>query len=449
MDDEFGGRGEIRTHDSAKSPLWMLSPLILLVLEDGETSCNPARVIQNPYIVNDDKKSMAWLYKRGKTWWIGWMENGRQRLRSTGTDDKSKAERLLKQRDLMVEEAKQQRLSEEFFHGITGRSLPRVTLKREFEDWLAESKGGNSGGTFERYASVATRLCEFLKADDATPLMRDVSAEELRSFLAHRRTSASVATVNLERKILGIFFNRAFKGGIIRANPVLQVKPFKADKLEKGRRRAFTLAELRLLLEKAPSDFWKFMIRGGFYTGLRLGDLVTLRIGAIDLGARVIRLTTRKTDRRMVIPIAGPFLEVIAQRLQEVDSRRPQDPLWPEEAARYEKSRAKVFSNEFYNEMLVPAGLAPARSYRKLENRKGRAAERESIGISFHCLRHSFVSMLKATGGNQAVAKELAGHSSDLVSDLYTHLPVETLSLAINRLPTIAFTGDLFDERKV
>ncbi len=70
--------------------------------------------------------------------------------------------------------------------------------------------------------------------------------------------------------------------------------------------------------------------------------------------------------------------------------------------------------------------------------KQGRAAKRQASAVSFHCLRHTFVSLLKITGGNQAVAKELAGHSSDLVSDAYTHLPPELLANAINQLPQLA-----------
>ena len=42
---------------------------------------------------------------------------------------------------------------------------------------------------------------------------------------------------------------------------------------------------------------------------------------------------------------------------------------------------------------------------------------------------------LKISGATQATAKELAGHSSDFVSDLYTHVPELVLAEAINKLP--------------
>ena len=61
----------------------------------------------------------------------------------------------------------------------------------------------------------------------------------------------------------------------------------------------------------------------------------------------------------------------------------------------------------------------------------------QAAKLSFHCLRHTFVSALKIAGGSQAVAKELAGHNSDLISDHYTHTGDEALRSAIAKLPLI------------
>ena len=62
---------------------------------------------------------------------------------------------------------------------------------------------------------------------------------------------------------------------------------------------------------------------------------------------------------------------------------------------------------------------------------------RSNTKVPIHCLRHSFVSALALVDGSKAVAKELAGHSSELVSDNYTHLPAETLTAAVEKLPDI------------
>lgn len=66
---------------------------------------------------------------------------------------------------------------------------------------------------------------------------------------------------------------------------------------------------------------------------------------------------------------------------------------------------------------------------------------RQVSAVSFHSLHHTFVSLLKATGSTQAVAKELAGRSSDAMSDHYTKLPADVLSQAVKQLPSIIKEG--------
>ena len=82
-----------------------------------------------------------------------------------------------------------------------------------------------------------------------------------------------------------------------------------------------------------------------------------------------------------------------------------------------------MLSHEFKRAVLRPAGLV--------------ANQEDGTTVSYHSFRHTFISLLKLTGGNQAVAKELVGHSSDLISDLYTHVPVDALQQAVDRLPSI------------
>jgi integrase len=142
----------------------------------------------------------------------------------------------------------------------------------------------------------------------------------------------------------------------------------------------------------------------------------------------------------MNIPLHPGFLKILLKLKRKTGDVKPADPIWPEQAARYEEFGAGVFSNEFYDDVLLKAGLVVKRSKHAAKDENGNRIlkqGRQVNPISFHCLRHTFVSLVKLTGGSQAVAKELAGHSSDAVSDLYTHVPEEALSKAIKKLPEV------------
>jgi site-specific recombinase XerD len=67
----------------------------------------------------------------------------------------------------------------------------------------------------------------------------------------------------------------------------------------------------------------------------------------------------------------------------------------------------------------------------------GRDGRRQRNELSFHCFRHTAVTMLKEAGIPQAVVLELIGHESSLVSQNYTHVGNEALKKACAALPEI------------
>jgi integrase len=62
---------------------------------------------------------------------------------------------------------------------------------------------------------------------------------------------------------------------------------------------------------------------------------------------------------------------------------------------------------------------------------------REASEISFHSLRHSAVTMLKAAGVSDFMAREIVGHESAAVSRQYTHLTTDDKRAAMRRLPDV------------
>lgn len=131
----------------------------------------------------------------------------------------------------------------------------------------------------------------------------------------------------------------------------------------------------------------------------------------------------------MVLPMARPLADFFE------DSTSADDPdafVFPNaaEAAK----RTGTLSNQFYS-LLVEAGLAEARS--KKNTGKGRNAARPVGELSFHSLRHTAVTFLKAAGVSDALAQAIAGHESAAVSRIYTHLDTETLRGAIDKLPDV------------
>ena len=97
--------------------------------------------------------------------------------------------------------------------------------------------------------------------------------------------------------------------------------------------------------------------------------------------------------------------------------------------------RTASLSNQLHD-ILVEAGLVDGSDY-NTTTAKGRASKRESSEISFHSLRHSAVTMLKASGLSDVFAREIVGHESAAVSRQSTHLSTDDLRAAMRRLPDV------------
>ena len=101
-------------------------------------------------------------------------------------------------------------------------------------------------------------------------------------------------------------FRSARREGYLWQDPAEGVKSVKGAATIK--RRPFTIDELRRVLDVAGPE-WQSLIKFGLYTGQRLSDLATLTWAQIDLERDEIALTTRKTDKRLLVPIAAPLRE--------------------------------------------------------------------------------------------------------------------------------------------
>jgi integrase len=166
----------------------------------------------------------------------------------------------------------------------------------------------------------------------------------------------------------------------------------------------------------------------GLYLGQRLGDLARLTWRAVNFETGEIAFTAHKTGRRIVLPLVQPLIDYLSA-LPASDN--PNAYIFPNSA---KHKRTASLSNQF-REILVDAGLVEPRDYKT--TKKARSHAREASEISFHSLRHSAVTMLKASGLSDVFAREIVGHESTAVSRDYTHLSTDDLRNSMQRLPDV------------
>src|SRR6202011_6023622 len=129
-----------------------------------------------------------------------------------------------------------------------------------------------------------------------------------QDVLAYRHSlvgQVSAKTVNHDLKALKMLFKSARRDSAITDDPTEFVEAVRKERGMKIK-RPFTLPELLSVLDLA-NDEWRSMILFGLYTGQRLGDIATLRWNNIDLLRGELRLSTRKTGKTMILPLAAPL----------------------------------------------------------------------------------------------------------------------------------------------
>ena len=380
---------------------------------------------------------MASLRKlpNSKFWIACYTDNtGKRKQRSTKETDRRKAKIIADELESAyrkeLTERQVRKLYSEALEDIHGESRLSTPTTEYFAKWLKIKKRENATATWKIYSGVVNR---FLDANEDIA-DKDLNSITVNDLINHRDNLAeqlTITTTNNHLAILSIAFQDALRNERIESNPATLVRRIKRKGGTTNIRRAFTLPELKKILDVANNE-WVGIILTGFYTGQRLGDIVSLTWNNVDLHRSSISLTTIKTGRRILLPIARPLL-VHFLTLPATDN--PDTPVFPDAYALKEKQNGRVssLSNQFRS-ILVSAGLAPPRSMGKREGRDGK-----HIGnpLSFHCLRHTATSMLKDAGVGEAVARDIIGHESKAISLNYTHIAEDAKRNAVNTLPDI------------
>jgi len=308
-------------------------------------------------------------------------------------------------------------------------SLESATIKEWCDKWLETKSIEAERSTHERYKRIIERFLESI----GTKANRDVSTLQTHDVARFRDREAKErarATANLSLKVLRVCFGEAEKQDLLTVNPAKRVKLLKSSK--ESKRRGFTLAEIKRILKACGDNVeWRGLVLFGLYLGQRLGDLAKLTWRAVDLDSGEIAFTTRKTGRRIVLPLVQPLIDYLSG-LPANDN--PNAYIFPNAATH---KRTNSLSNQF-RDIMADAGLVEPRRHEKAK--QGRNQAREASEISFHSLRHSAVTMLKAAGVSDFMAREIVGHESTAVSRQYTHLTTDDKRAAMQRLPDVTDT---------
>jgi integrase len=379
---------------------------------------------------------MASLRKKPRSpFWFGCftLPDGTRTQRSTKLSDRKAAMKLTVQWEEAasnrITEAQARRVLSDIHEQIHGTRLSSPSVTEFVAQWLSRKQGETKEVTLTAYRHAAEEFATFL-GDRASQPIHYVTPANVAAWRDASAKRATARTANNKLKIVRTLFQSAWRDGLLADNPASKVSALKSAETN---RRPFTIGELKAVLREASKE-WRGMILAGLYTGQRLKDVASLTWANVDIERGEIRLATSKTGRQQFIPIAKPLLAYFAE-LEAGDD--PRAPLFPSAYPFAIRSGGTAALSQQFHTLLVSAGLAQARPPKAKGKGIGRSAQREHSKVTFHSLRHTATSLLKAAGVSESVTRDIIGHESAEISRHYTHVEESAKRKALDRLPDI------------
>jgi integrase/recombinase XerD len=270
---------------------------------------------------------------------------------------------------------------------------------------------GLSPNTVAAYRRDMVKFDEFAKKRKLT--LEKVSRDVLVDFLASLyRQKLESRTVARHLVTLRNFFRFAQLQDLIAADPSLNLE---SPKIRRSLPGYLRLEEVELLLsqpdEKTPLGLRdRAMLEVLYSTGLRVSELVGLRVMDLDIGVGCVRCIG-KGDKERIVPIGKKALTLVDRYLRE---GRPK---------LIGKGKQALATTLFINRRGSPISRV---GVWKILSAYGRQAGLR-VGSTPHMLRHSFATHLLERGADLRSVQLMLGHSDISTTQIYTHVVEERL----------------------
>ncbi|MEM6910859.1 MAG: site-specific tyrosine recombinase/integron integrase [Verrucomicrobiota bacterium] len=260
-------------------------------------------------------------------------------------------------------------------------------------------------GLSENYQLGVRRVLERVAERSSERDWAAVSLRELTEYLSARRQGGLAASsLRLEVIALKIFFRWLAGRGEV---PRDWGEDLQSPRGEKSLPETWNEQEVRRLLEsidlgRALGRRDRAILELLYASGLRVSELVGLRLERVDSENGVLRVTGKGNKTRLV-----PVGQRALQALQDYLSQERPHLVSP-------KSGAEVFLSHRGRR------LTTQRIWQILRERaKGAGLEGKAYP---HLLRHSFATHLLGNGADLRVIQEMLGHADIATTQIYTHV---------------------------
>ncbi|MFZ1081963.1 MAG: tyrosine-type recombinase/integrase [Candidatus Kryptoniota bacterium] len=292
--------------------------------------------------------------------------------------------------------------------GLDEMKSPQKIMMEQFKkEFLEYSSGVHTKKTQKTYE---TAFREFIRVE-GDRCLNTIGIREIEHFLSVKKGEASEWTSRKYYIALRAAFEKAVQWELIKENPFRKVKKPKPPEAIPA---FFNEKEFDLFLTVIEDKDFQELCTMALLTGLRLGELLTLRWKDIDFTTKVILIQnsegfTTKSKRSRVVPMSEDLCRLLRGRKQNI---------------RCESEAV------FHDEKGLP--LKEGTASQKFKRYVRRAGLNDKL--HFHSLRHSFASALVMSGTSLYKVQKLLGHSQSTTTEIYSHLLPQHLHNEVNIL---------------
>jgi integrase/recombinase XerD len=232
---------------------------------------------------------------------------------------------------------------------------------------------------------------------------------DLSGYFAHRHAQTRATSANRRLAVFRRFFRWALRERLVSADPTLKLQPAK-----RPLRVPRTLTQIQVEALLAAPDVTtplglrdRAMLELMYASGLRVSELVTLKVLNVSQSEHVVRVLGKGSKMRLV-----PFGEVASDWL-----------------ARYlEQARGEILAGQATEDLFVTArGAGMTRAMFWVLVKKYALAAGITAPLSPHTLRHAFATHLLNHGADLRAVQMLLGHADISTTTIYTHVARERL----------------------
>jgi integrase/recombinase XerD len=273
--------------------------------------------------------------------------------------------------------------------------------------WLEHGLSKNS---LDAYRRDLKGFVQWLEAKvPARAHLHAVQADDIGAYFAARHADTKPSTANRRLSVLRRFYQLALRQHEVVVDPCLKLPTAKQPT-----RMVHTLTEAQVeaLLNAPDVDTplglrERTMLELMYASGLRVSELVDLKIVELSLNDGVLRITGKGSKTRLV-PFGAPAR------------------MWIE---RYVKEARGIILNGQQDDALFVTGRGGAMTRQMFWILVKKHAARAGITgpLSPHTLRHAFATHLLNHGADLRVVQLLLGHADISTTQIYTHVARERL----------------------